>query len=389
MINRLKDGAAIVGVGFSDFSEKSGVSPLYLGIQAARKAMEDAGIGPKDIDGISTFAWYDPLRGRDLGDALGLTTHGRRTVEITLKAGLTSPPILCGIAAGWVVSGQANYVLVFRAANTASKFGMGSYMGADKRGREFAEADKQWESPFGIDYDLGPPAHYAMLTKEYMEKYGLTSEDMGEVVLLHRRHAALNPRAFLRNKPLTMKEYLDTPWVVYPLRKVDLSAMVDGAIALIITTAERAKDLKQPPVYISAVAGATGHTDPWPAGRSWATDTGPKVLQLAGLGSIKDIDVACLCGCYPWTVPIQLEDFGWCKPGEGPAFIREGKATFGGEIVVNPHGGELAEGYLHAMGHVAEAVIQLRGQAGKRQVKNARVALASGFLGCNAVILRR
>ena len=197
--------------------------------------------------------------------------------------------------------------------------------------------------------------------------------------------------------PITMEDYLESRMIVEPLCLFDCCLETDAAIAVVVTSAERARDLRQRPVLVSGAVWGGGqnvfsnhHVD---LTVTAAADTSPRLYEMAGVGPA-DIDVACLYDAFTPLVLLQLEDYGFCKKGEAPDFMREGHAVKGGSMPVNPHGGHLSEGYVHGLNHVAEAVQQLRGDAGERQTPGAEVALSTGQPGLvagtmSALILRR
>jgi acetyl-CoA acetyltransferase len=222
-----------------------------------------------------------------------------------------------------------------------------------------------------------------MWARRHQHVYGSTCEDLGQIAITQRAHATANPHAIAR-EPLTMDGYLAGRWINAPLRVYDCAFEVDGAVALVLTTAERRPDLATPPVKIVATADSHGHGgswDQWPDPTTmFSARVAPKVLGRAGVG-LDDIDVACIYDCFTYTVMAVMEDFGFFPRGEGGKFFAEGRATYGGDVVVNPHGGLISEGYIHGLNHHYEAVLQLRGQAGDHQVAGAEVALVTAGAG--------
>jgi acetyl-CoA acetyltransferase len=225
-----------------------------------------------------------------------------------------------------------------------------------------------------------PGQWFALWARAHMARYGTTEEDLGSVAVLSRQHATRNPHALMRS-PLTLEDYLASRWINEPFRLLDCALEADGAVALLLTTRERARDLHQVPIGVLArqsYMGAGGYVDAWPdMTEMYSSKLAGALWAQAGL-SARDVDVACLYDCFTYTALCTAEDFGFCRKGEGGAFFASGAATYGGDVVINPHGGLLSEGYIHGFNHHYEAVLQLRGQAGERQVADARVALVSG-----------
>jgi acetyl-CoA acetyltransferase len=217
-----------------------------------------------------------------------------------------------------------------------------------------------------------------------MERYGTTSEDLGRIAVLSRRNALDNDRAMMRT-PMTMDDYLASRWIVEPFRKFDCCLETDGAVAVVVVSAERAKDLPHRPVLVRGAAWGggvnivnNGHDD---LSESPAQLIAPRVYDAAGLGP-PDIDFAELYDCFTYTVLSQIEGYGFAKPGGVPDMLADGAfERSDGSLPINTHGGLLSEGYLHGMNHVYEAVQQIRGDAGDRQLRRHDVALVTGQLG--------
>jgi acetyl-CoA acetyltransferase len=235
-----------------------------------------------------------------------------------------------------------------------------------------------------------------MYSHAYMHRHGVTAEDLGRVAIFQRGHAMQNERAMMR-QPLTMDDYLASRWIVEPFRLFDCCLETDAAVALIVTSAERARDLRHRPVLVAGAAYGGGHTL-FSNQRADLTTTAARELSTrlyasAGIGPA-DIDVAEFYDAFTPLVLMQLEDFGFCAPGDASAMVAEGATSIGGALPVNTHGGHLSEGYVHGLNHVAEAVGQLRGSCGDRQVNGAEVALSTGqpgyVAGCSsAVVLKK
>jgi acetyl-CoA acetyltransferase len=242
---------------------------------------------------------------------------------------------------------------------------------------------EDWEEPFDL---VGPPAGYALAAKRHMHQYGTTAAQLGAIAVAQRQHALLNDTAQMR-RPLTLEDYLQSPWIVEPFRLPDCSLVSDYGGAFIVTTKERAADLRQKPVAVLGYGESHPHRylmqedDLTQCG---AVESGPAALQMAGVTQ-QDIDFAELYDSFTYTVLMQLEDYGFCAKGEGGAFVENGRTGLGGELPVNTHGGLLSQAHADEILHVTEAVKQLRGQADPRQVPNAQLGLISGGAGVLAV----
>jgi acetyl-CoA acetyltransferase len=381
----LANRAAIAGIGYTEFSKNSGVSTLTLGLRAVLAALEDAGLPVEKLDGIATHRVGDSAVPGTLAHSLGLSDLAW---QLDLFGGGSASHSVVGQAALAVCSGIADYVVCYRALNARSEFRMG---GSGRPPVDVAET--QYQAPYGY---FTPPQQFAMLAREHMLRYGTTCEQLGSVAVQQRASAVLNPRAQLRD-PITIDDYLASRWVAEPFRLFDCCLESDGAVALLVTTAERARDLRQTPVLISAAAWgggrtlySTGQPD---ATRSAAQHLSRRLYSMAGAGP-GDFDLAELYDCFTWSVLVQLEDYGFCEKGESGPFAASGAIARGGSIPVNTHGGFLCEGYVHGLNHVTEAVSQLRHAAGPRQVPGAELALSAAQPGyvsgiSSALILQR
>ncbi len=394
MSGELKDKTAIVGIGWTEYTKNSGVSVLTLALRAAKRAIADSGLETKDIDGVVTFALGDSVGAAMVATHLGLPVLHHLT---DISSGGSAGCLVIARAAMAVATGQANNVLVFRAMNGASGV---SYSAGDRTAIRAAtgagsDAEPQFLAPYGA---LLAQQYFSWLTRRHMIKYGTTTKQLGAVAISTRKHACLNERAMMRS-PMTWEDYEKSPWICEPLRLFDCCLTSDGACALVVTSAERARNLKHPPVYITAAAEGSG---PYSRGGMWANYlpdhaecyakyVAPLLWQRAGMEP-KDIDIAEIYDCFTYSVICQLEDFGFCKKGEGGPFVEGGRIGLGGELPVNTHGGLLSEAYIHGLNSAVEAVSQLRGEAGARQVKAAETALVTaggaGALG-SALILRK
>lgn len=387
-----RDRCAIVGVGRTDFSRASGRSVLTLATQASTLAITDAGLGIGDIDGIVRCD-FDAVSAHELANALGLTDlrywseHG---------PGGAAPCSMIASAVGAIVSGQATSVLAFRALNGRSGFRLG--MGRNQHDTGPIGGNGTYEE-FYVPYGLVSPGQmWAMLARRHMTQYGTTPEQLGAIATTIRRAANRNPAAQMHDRILTLDEYLDAPVISSPLRIFDYCLETDGACAVVVTSTERARDLARAPVVIAGVA--MGATPGMQGGLSGPVLMRPDPLRLpsrsvaanlyrnAGIGPA-DIDVAQFYDCFTFTVLVQLEDYGFCEPGEGGPLAESGSIALDGRLPINTSGGNLSDGYIHGMSHIVEGVHQIRGDS-TSQIDGAEVCLVTSGLPniTSAMILR-
>ncbi|MGE0214649.1 thiolase C-terminal domain-containing protein [Mycolicibacterium sp.] len=381
----LRDATAIAGVGCTEYSRQSGVSTLTLAVRAIQRALADAGLTERDVDGVACHRIADSADPAMVAQALGIREP---TFVGDVFGGGSSCLAPLDAAGKAVATGQARCVVVWRALNARSGPRMSS--AAAMPG---LSSDAQYWLPY---QHLSAPQQFAMFARAYMHKYGITAEDLGRVAINQRDNAVRNPRAMMRT-PITMADYLGARWIAEPLRLFDCCLESDAAVALVITSAERSRDLRRTPVTITATAFGGGnqltsnrHADITVSG---AAAMAPRLYAAAGVGP-EDIDVAEFYDAFTPLVPLQLADYGFCAPGEASSMIADGATRIGGRIPVNTHGGHLSEGYVHGLNHVVEAVHQLRGDCGERQVAGAEVALCTGQPGVSsgltaATILKR
>jgi acetyl-CoA acetyltransferase len=372
-----RDKCAIAGIGATDFSRASGRSELSLATQASLAALADAGLSVGDIDGIVRCD-MDNVRGNDLAHSLGirnLTYLGEN------GPGGAAPSAMVGQAVAAIVAGLATTVLVYRSLNGRSgvRFGQSPVEGARVGG---AGTYDELFAPYGL---LTPGQIFAVMAQRHMVEYGTTSEQLGAIALACRARANANPLAQMHERPLTMDDYLAARMIAEPLRLFDFCLETDGACAVLVTTAERAADLAQKPALIRAIAQGS-IPDPQPGiqypvlmRESLTTLPAKSVAETlyrrAGIGP-SDIDVAQIYDCFTITVLLQLEDWGFCKKGEGGPFAASGEIELGGSLPINTGGGHLSEGYIHGMNHIVEGVRQIRGTS-TNQVPGAETCLVT------------
>lgn len=363
-------GAAIVGIGRTDYTRRSGRTGISLAAEAVRAALDDAGLQPADVDGMTCFSTGDPASPLRVSHAIGLDEIGW---TVNTLAGGNQVALVIANAAAAIITGQADVVVVYRVLDASVRYG--KVTGAVEVG-----GFEQFAAPHGY---MVPPQWFAMWAQRHQQVYGSTCEDLGAIAVNGRTHAIPNEHAIARD-PLTLDEYLAGRWVVEPFRVFDCAYEVDGAVALVLTSAARAADLRQRPVHPIGAAegtGAGGMADLWDDQTSmYSRIVAPRLWARTGL-TPGDMDLACMYDCFTYTIMATFEDFGFCAKGEVGDFFREGRATYGGDVVVNPHGGLLSEGYLHGLNHHYEAVHQLRGNAGVRQVAGAELALVTAGAG--------
>jgi len=357
--------AAIVGIGATNFSKSSGRSELHLAVEAAKYALQDAGLKPSDIDGFVTYD-SDTSPENDVARNLGVPEY-RFFSRISHGGGAA-----CGLvhqAAMAVTSGAADVVLCYRAFNerSGSRFGRGQQ--PDQRLVTADAVGRSWYPPYGL---VTPASWVAMFATRYMHVSGATSADFGAVAVADRKHAATNPKAWFYEKPITIDDHQNSRWIVEPLHLLDCCQESDGGVAFIVTTAERAKDLGGTPVIIEAAAQGASYDQESMTSYYRATDdlatlpemnvVGRQLWEQSGL-TPKDIQTAILYDHFtPFTL-IQLEDLGFCERGEAKNFVKNGNIELGGGLPLNPHGGQLGEAYIHGVNGILEAVRQVRGTA--------------------------
>lgn len=388
MKNGLKDKAAIVGIGQTEFSKRSGRTELTLAIEAIGAALDDCGLSAKDVDGMSLFT-MDNNPANEVIHNLG-GGDLRFFSRIHYGGGAACGPI--HQAAMAIASGAAEVVVCYRAMNERSE----QRFGAGVQDRPTAPTTESvhfgWYAPFGL---LTPAAWVAMFAQRYLHTYGATTEDFGRVAVADRKHAATNPAAWFYERPITLEDHQNSRWVVEPMRLLDCCQESDGAVAVVVTSVERARDLKQKPAVVRAAAQGMAAdqrmmTSYYRDDISGIPEMGLVARQLfetSGLGP-QDIQTAVLYDHFTPFVLCQLEEFGFCKPGEAKDFIRDGRIEIGGELPINTHGGQLGEAYIHGMNGIAEGVRQVRGSAANQvpSVENVLVTAGTG-VPTSAIIL--
>ncbi|MFJ1928035.1 lipid-transfer protein [Streptomyces sp. NPDC088131] len=362
--------AAVAGIGATEFSKDSGRSELKLAVEAVRAALDDAGLSPADVDGMVTFT-MDTSPEITVAQAAGI---GELSFFSRIHYGGGAACATVQQAALAVACGVADVVVCYRAFNERSGRRFGS--GVQQREPTAEGAALGWNLPFGL---LTPASWVAMAAQRYLHTYGLTPEAFGHVAVTDRRHAARNPAAYFYGKPITLAEHAASRWIVEPLRLLDCCQETDGGQAIVVTSAERARDLRQPPAVIVAAAQGAGRaqeqmTSFYRDGLTGLPEMDVVARQLwrtSGL-SPSDIDVAILYDHFTPFVLMQLEEFGFCGPGEAADFVAADA------LPLNTHGGQLGEAYLHGMNGIAEAVRQIRGTSVNQISGAARSLVTAG-----------
>jgi len=352
-------GTAIVGVGATRQGKHPGLSAEEIGIDALRMALEEAGLKKSDLDGLITCKTTQGLGAdTDYGPLIGIDP----AFSASLDYG--SCNFSLHLAAMAIASGMASTVALIYGCNQRSN--QASFAGGYTEAADFTH-------PYGYLHVAAP---FAMAFQRHRHLYGTTEEQLGHVSVAQREWARLNPLAIHRD-PLTIADYLASPYLIEPFRRPDFTTVSDGGAALIVTSAERARDLPKKPVSVLGMAqqGAWRASDlEGNVERAWLRDVASRVYGAAGM-SPRDIDCLYVQDPFSFYVIDMLEKFGFCRPGEGGPFIASGATRPGGKLPVNTNGGQLSESYMWGWLHLCEAVRQLRGECGERQVNGARTAL--------------
>lgn len=379
----IRDRAAVVGIGHTEFSKNIGRPERTISLEAIRAALDDAGLSPAEVDGTVKFSLENTMEVEVMRN-LGIRNL-RHFEDVAYGGGAGCGAV--GHAAMAIATGQAEVVVVWRARNRGS----GGRPWASKGNR--VGGDFQWHLPWGLSR---PVDQIAMLARRHMIEYGSTEEHLCAVAMASREHARANPHAMMR-KPMTRDDYFASRWISEPLRLFDCCLESDGALALVLTTPERARDCRQPPVLVRGFSQGIGpdHSvmtnyftpDPLDSpGHHAAKD----LWRNAGLGP-DEIDCVQLYDAFSPLVLISLEAYGFCKPGEGGPLAASGALrAAGGALPCNTSGGSLSEVYVHGMNLIVEAVRQIRGTS-PNQVAGCETAMVSSGNGVptSALVLRK
>ena len=374
----MKETYAIVGLGVTDVGHLPNRSVLMLEVEAARLAMEDAGLQAGDIGAAVQML-------SDAGGGMRPRHHDAFPRVLNLPVNLYMENVGRGgeyaahaliAAAGLLDRGIADFVLCAGARDDWSR-SRAARRASGAHGQAFTAKENAFAPLFGGH----AAAYHGLLASRHMHEFGTTSEQLGAVAVATRQWANLNPGAYMHGRPLTLPEHQRSPVIVWPYRLFDICLQSDGGTAFVVTTADRARDLRKPPVYVMGIGFGEQMSDLWWEQANYTTlavrVAREAAFRQAGV-TLADVDVAQLYDCFTGEVVVQLEDYGWCEKGEGGPFAAEMRTAPGGQIPVNTGGGLLSSHHLGNLTGFAEAVTQLRGDGGARQVKDADVALVSG-----------
>ena len=377
MSGSLPGSCAIVGIGQTEFSKESGRSELQLACEAVAAALDDAGLAPGDVDGMVTFTMdssdeIDIARNVGIGDLsffpAYITAAGRRQARSYTRQWPSRPASPMWWCAGAPSTNAPAFASVAAAAPAReTPLFMAHY------------------APFGL---LTPAAWVAMHAQRYMSTYGVTNEDFGRIAVVDRLHAAKNPDAWFYQRPITLEDHQDSRWIIEPvLRLLDCCQESDGGVALVVTSAERARDLRQPPAIITAAAqGAAAN------GEMMTSYYRDDITGLPEMGVVadrlwrdsglkpQDIQTAFIYDHFTPFVFTQFEELGFCGRGEAKDFATVDRLSLGGELPINTNGGLLGEAYIHGMNGITEGVRQIRGTS-YNQVDNVEHVLVTSGTG--------
>jgi acetyl-CoA acetyltransferase len=402
----LRDKYCIVGVGDTGYSHGSGRSTRAMAVEAIRNAMDDAGLGPDGVDGFMSYHLGDSTPSSTVMWDLGI----RPNFFMDCSGGGTSTEALVGLARGAIETGMCHTVAIYRSMNGYSQFRMSS---KDAGAATPVSGSDVMVKPYGL---FMPVQVFAFTFTRHMMEYGVRNEHLAHIKAAQSNHASNNPKAYMKMR-VTVEDVLSSRWIVRPVaHMLDCCLETDNATCVIVTSLERAKDLRHRPISILGVQGrgtkpgGDFHYQHGPTTRVAGHYISPRIFEQAGV-THDDID---LTGCYDaftYTALLQFEDYGWCKKGEGKDYVTSGIINLGGKRPNNTSGGHLCEGYTHGMNMVIENVRQLRGtlddycpqadqgvhtydyaEGGCRQVRDAEVSMNMGWgtpaVG-SALIMRR
>jgi acetyl-CoA acetyltransferase len=370
--------AAVAGIGATEFSKDSGRSELKLAVEAVRAALDDAGLTPADVDGMVTFT-MDTSPEITVAQAAGI---GELSFFSRVHYGGGAACATVQQAAMAVATGIADVVVCYRAFNERSGRRFGS--GVERREPSAEGAALGVNLPSGL---LTPASWVAMAAQCYLSVYGKDATVFGHVAVADRRHAANNPAAYFHGRPITLADHAASRWIVEPLRLLDCCQETDGGQAIVVTSVERARDLRRRPAVITAAAQGAGRAQEQMTSYYRGAD------ELAGLPEMAvvarqlwrtsglrpdAVDAAVLYDHFTPFVLMQLEEFGFCGRGEAADFAADGGLELGGRLPVNTHGGQLGEAYVHGMNGIAEAVRQVRGTSVNQVPSAAHVLVTAG-----------
>ena len=370
-MDTLKDKCCVTGIGETAYTRGSDKSPTALQMEASLAAISDAGLSPKDIDGVIPYF---------MGSAVAedfVTNFGVEDLRYSATAPMGGASCVAAIQSAVIAiaTGIANHVLL--------PMGRRGYSGPRAAARVAAFPQFRIVSEFEMPYGAVAPVQlYAPMARRHMAFYGTSSRQFAEIAVTTRQHAILNGNAVM-TKPITIEDHQQSRMISDPLRLLDCCVESDGGAAVVISSAERARDMRQKPVYIMGVA--EGHPDS-PSSITQRPDmttlglakAAPRAFEMAGVDH-GDINVAEIYDCFTYTVLCQIEDMGFCAKGEGGEFVEDGALGLDGRLPTNTHGGLLSQSHMVGMNHIVELTRQLRGEAGRTQVPDAEIGLVTGY----------
>jgi acetyl-CoA acetyltransferase len=373
----LRAKTAIAGLGITPQGKVYGPSAVGFAVDAIRLALEDAGLEPTDLDGLLVNPGMSWGQSATMGSFAVQQAMGLRDLKLSASmnlGGATAGAMIMQAALA-IDAGLATHVAcVFSDAPLKPpkpKDAQGGGGSGSSSAYAFAGDLTAAYGAFGVN------GLYALLAQRHMHRFGTTHDQLGAIAVAERAWAQGNPQAQFAGKPLTLEEYHASRWVVEPFHLLDCCLVSNGGLAVIVTSAERARALRQPPVYILGMGQGHPGGDPLETLSSGAPLAAKSAFAMAG-ASLKDVTFCELYDCYTFTVLVTLEDYGFCKKGEGGPFVEGGRTAPGGELPINTGGGQLSSFYMWGMTPIGEAVIQCRGQGGARQVPRNDLALVSG-----------
>jgi acetyl-CoA acetyltransferase len=380
--NRCK--IAVSGVGYSKLTRSADVPLAARALEAVKAAVEDSGLAMSDIDGLATYAEL-PATGHAIVDGISIVSVN------CMMAMLKLPNLSWHVqvetvniggavqqAVNALLAGVCRYAVVWRAMHNPR----GTYQNLPGT---YAQGASQCTAPYGFG---GPGQGMAVAYTRYLERHNQNREKMATLAVTQRKHANKNPHAFFYNTPLTREDYLNSRMVAYPFCLFDCDIPVQGAVAIVLTTAERARDLKPRPAYLAGygqrlafeVTGRIGSLSSYMEG-GWSSAR--LTWERSGF-TPKDVDVAQIYDGFSASVIYGLESYGFCKEGEALDFIQSGRIELDGELPLNTFGGSLSTGRIHGLSHIIEGALQASGRAGERQVNDVNVS----FVGASAPIVQ-
>ena len=374
----LKDKYCIVGTGMTRVGKVPGFTSFGFNLEAIKYAIEDAGLNKEEVDGVLTKAPtsnFSMLYSAKVAQFLGI----KPKVNLTIDAAGATNAMMVQYAMMAIDAGLCSTVVCSYGDNPRS-----GPPGTYARGRGS-------DAAYGM---FGAPSGYALVAQRHMQEYGTTSLQLGAISVACRKHACLNPDAQMYNRPIAIEDHQNSRFVVAPLRLLDCCLVSDGGAAVVVTSAERARNLRKRPVYIMGI----GQTHPasdigqrYPITETGAKGSGELAFGMAGIRP-QDVDVAEIYDCFTITLLMTLEEYGFCRKGEGGSFVEGGRIELGGALPVNTAGGLLSETGMPGMQLIVEAVRQLRGEGDARQVKDAEIAVVSnqgGIMTTHATLILR